>query len=536
MAMSGELMSQRESSRHRGGVRGQLQHRRLMLLVILCLLSSAVLIAAPMLPRTYRLSGSMTITGINADASVGQALDDEVRQVLDRAGNASMAVRPDGSREISLTGAGPSRDQVFVQLHEQAEQIKFAIEDKVAAAVAKARRDLEKDAQKANDHEEELSRQADEFRLSHRGALPDDPSSVTGQFETLKTRLDEKQQRLRLVTEQIGRLEEYQKNKKAGIEQPLPQPLPTVEEAAPVPTGVAKPENDPEVLALTAQLQLINDQLDEQTNTMHRTEQHPYVIDLRSKQADLQKKLDAAKARAEAGKPAPPTVRVAVKPTGADPTLVAAQEVDLQLENLRAERDALDAELKQLAAQRDAMQKEVDAVLPVRQQYEKLTQQLAEARRQKETLATARDDFQKRFGDDGKGLTVGGLVIHANSRLPDFPRLPLVYAASVLLGLSAALCVAWLIARLDKALHTPAAVAEAAGIPVLGAVPELRSALQRRKLKAWHTMRPVIAMIFVILLGVSAWICYLHLSDPAYADEVKNRGALTMFSMAGGSK
>ncbi len=149
------------------------------------------------------------------------------------------------------------------------------------------------------------------------------------------------------------------------------------------------------------QIQLVSDQLDDQLNNKHRTEQHPYVVDLRSQQAELQKKLDAAKARVAAGQPPPANVTAPEKsPLGRDSTLADAQAVDLQIQSLEAERDTLVTDIRELTAQRDAMQKQVDGVLPVRQAYEKLTGQLEAARKEHQEIATAAAQFDRTFASD----------------------------------------------------------------------------------------------------------------------------------------
>ena len=509
--------------------RATLHRYRYWMLTVFCILSSAVFLMAPNLGRTYDLAGTVDLHPVSfeplPDLSRLPATLIEHAQLPGV--QATLTGDSPASQKLHLSAQASSRDAALVRIQSAADQLTTLLRHQAEELAGNYRTGLQKQQNHLSDRLQSLSRDVDAFRASHRGILPDDPTSIVAQFEKLSSHLDDSQQRLRLVTEQIQRLEDYKRKVQAGVQVIAPPPLPAPAASTPAAQPQSKPEADPEILTLNAQLQLIEDQLNEQLNTMHRTEQHPYVVDLRNQQAALQKKLDAAKQRVAAGQPPPPDVHppvaVATVPRGPDPSLAAAQQVDLQLESLNAERTTLDVEVHTLTGQKDAMQKQVDEVAPARHEYEALAADLDATRKAHQAVAGQLDAFDHRFrtADVATGtnpfIDIAPLAITTRSTLPSFPRPLPVYITGLLVGLAAALLLASVIHHTDHSFRNPREVASAIDLPILGAVSEIRTPLERQLLRGWKSFaRPAICAAFALSLLVSALLCFHYLADPQF--------------------
>jgi len=177
----------------------------------------------------------------------------------------------------------------------------------------------------------------------------------------------------------------------------------------------------------------------------------------------------------------------------------------------------------------------VDQVLPIRQEYEKLTGSLESAKRERALVRTRTEDFQRQFGaKPGDEKTAGvveisPLTILTTSTLPSSPRLPLVFAAGLLLAAVVTAGVAFMLHRMDRALHSPRDVADTLDLPILGAVSQIRTRSQQRKRKWWRLAgEPAILLALVILACGSAALSYIHLSDPAFPQTVEKRGVTSL--------
>jgi predicted phage tail protein len=489
--------------------RGAWRRHALGLMSCFALVASGVLWAAPLVKRNYVVEGRVpvdvhAVEGVETrqipematTAVAGRAAEEGVRVTVASGGE---------DRTIHVEGTGESRAAAVERVQEVSDRLALVVRERGEEMIAALRTELGKDGDRLAAEEAEATRAVEAFRVAHRGALPEDPNSVTGQLEQVSGRVEDKQQRLAIVTAQIGRLEAYEKNQ--ALPPPPPLPPQVVDAGAPV-----KAENDPEVTALTAQMQLLNDQVDDQLNNKHRTEQHPYVIDLREQQAALQKKLDAAKQRVAAGQPPPASVpsplTPAVSPNSA--TVAAAQGVDFQMQSLLAERDALNTEIPALITQRQGLQKQVDGILPVRQDYEKLTGRLAAVQKQRQTVTAQLEQAER----TGTGVEVGPLAIAADSGLPVFPRIPVVYGLAILAAAAVTAALAWVLAKMDRTLHSPAQAAAMLDVPIAGAVMELRTRRQEMRERMWRGLgRPLVAVGLIVVIVGSGVLCYRQLAD-----------------------
>jgi hypothetical protein len=526
----------REARRNGPRGRGAWRRNALGLMACFAVVASGVLWVAPGLRRTYVVRGELPVgvRAVEGMEGMGQLPEEAVKETAAVAGSAhvqvALAAGGGEERAIQLEASGPSRAEAWALVQAVGDQVTMVLRHRAEERVTEFRAGLGKEADRLAAREEEASHAVEAFRLAHRGVLPDDPNSVTGQLEKLSGRLEDKQQRLQIVTAQIERVQAYQKKGAAGSAPPPPALAPASADAGA--SVAAHAESDPEVLSLTAQMQLLNDQVDDQLNNKHRTEQHPYVVDLREQQAALQKKLDAAKQRVAAGQPPPAVVRAPV-PSANGSTVAAAQAVDFQLQALEAERDALGMEIPALTAQREALQKQVEGILPIRQAYEQLTGDLAGVQKEREGLAGRTEAFNRVMPAQGAAgvIEVEPLVMAAGSGLPEFPRVPVVYGGAVALAAGVTGVLAWMLAKADRALHSAEETAGVLDLPIAGAIVELRTRRQELVRRLWRgVVRPVVAMALVAMMVGSGVLCYRHLADANFLEAGSGHSIGSMIS------
>jgi hypothetical protein len=514
-----------------------LRQRALPLLAVFCILASIIFLLAPRLHRTYQLAGTLQVKVQPFDAlpELARLPDTTIKDVSQTVQGVKAVTKDSGAqRTIELTATSPSRDSAVARMHIFAQKLTTALNIGAMNITDNYRTKLRQSAGDLATQEQQQMHDNNDFRLKPRGALPDDPNSTLNEFQKLADKLDEKQNRLNLVTQHIGRLQEYKKNNQAnGGRGAAPPPLLAPADDSPKPA--AHPNADPEVSDLTAQSQLIAKLIDEQLTKMGRTEQHPYVKDLRAQQAALQKKLDAARERVAAGKPPPPGGSTLVEAT-TRPAEANMLAVDMQLETLQAELDTLQPEVKSLTAKRDDMQSKVDQVLPIRQEFEKLTAALASTQKERAQVRTRTEAFETQFGAKGNEAKASAIVevtplsLTSNSTLPSFPQVPLVYAAALLIGAVIAAAFALVLHRMDRTLHTVHDVTATIDVPIIGAISEIRTPAQIRKQRLWRTAgQPAIVLLFLALTLGCAILCYLRLADPSYANTANQRGVAAAF-------
>jgi hypothetical protein len=542
------MPAERPTTLHRP-LRSTIRRHRLVLLATLCLLSSLLYLLAPTLQRSYHLAGTVQITPrlyepipdlARLPAAVVKHLEGEARQ---QGLQLTLSQDRPPAYTLHLASAAPSRDTAYVRLQGFVDGLALLLRHQAEETADNYRLSLEKQQARLADQEQGLAHDLSVFDTLHPPTRAGDPGTPENQLQNAARRLDEKQERLRLVTNQITRLEEYKKvnqNRPAAAALPPPAPLPPVQ--ADAPANPPKPEDDPEVVALTAQLQLIDGQIEEQLKT--RTEQHPYVVDLRTQQVALQRKMEMARQRAAAGKPAPPVTsplapRAAAAP---DPTL-APNGVDVQLENLQAERDTLETDIQILQKRTEELQKVVKQGGTADRDREAITGQLAAVKKDREATQAALKEFDRQFApaasQPGAALTldvplmdVSRLALQSASTLPTFPRLPVIYGAGLLAGLAAAAAVATLLHRGDRSLHSAHEAAALLDVPVLGVVSEIRGPGQVARGRLLKTVRPALSLGLLLLMAATALLCYRRLADPNFPQTRGLSGAFSVGDLA----
>ena len=126
------------------------------------------------------------------------------------------------------------------------------------------------------------------------------------------------------------------------------------------------------------------------------------------------------------------------------------------------------------------------------------------------------------------------LAIADSSNLPSFPRLSMVYGLGLLIAAAAATAAAFVLHRMDRSLHTVQEAAVALEVPILGAISEIRTPSQQKRVRTWRSFgRPAIGLALLLCLVISAVLCYSRLADPTYTKAVSQRESTSLFFAQG---
>lgn len=345
--------------------------------------------------------------------------------------------------------------------------------------------------------------QVDKIEQAHPD-LNDSATGPTARLERLVARQEERASRQKVVEEQIQRTQEYAKKmRELGTSSANQDTSAAVAPKSESPVASSSSvDRDPEVMQLVAQMQLLDEQLDEQLSRLRRTEQHPYVVDLRTRQAALQQKLRAARDRAVAGQPPPPAAVAAAGNTSSiTPNMMAVQAAEFQLQQLATERGQIASELAQLKEQESTLRSQIDALRPVREQLRQARESAASLKQNRE-LAEAKlrafDDVT-RVGGSGP-VTVE--TLSSDYKTPIWPRADVILMIAAGCGLFGALVIAMLFEKMDHTYQTPERFAALTGAPVLGVVDEIYSPQQWKWNRLWRWIgRPA---VFAALLAYPA--------------------------------
>lgn len=332
--------------------------------------------------------------------------------------------------------------------------------------------------------------------------LADGGNNLNAKLERITTRQEERSARRKVVEEQISRTEAYAK-KMRELGTSAAVPAPAANPAAPATPAV---DRDPEVMQLVAQMQLLDDQLDEQLTRLRRTEQHPYVVDLRTRQAALQQKLRAARERAGAGQPPPAAAVAAANNAGnASSANMAVQAAEFQLQQLISERDQIAAELTQLKDQENLQRTQIEKLRPARDQWRQAKEKASSLKQDRD----AAEAKLRAFDDSARAGTGGPLSvadIGSGYKKPIWPRTDVMLLTAMIAGALAALITAWWLEMTDRTYQTPERFAALTKAPILGVVDEIYSPEQWKQRRVWQWVgRPVVVVILLAYPVMSAW-------------------------------
>lgn len=525
--------------RFRRPLRETIRRHGVLLLAVICLLSSAILWMWPLLGRTYDASGSTTISVRPFDPLPELTRFPEAALKQFRRDPAIQATLASEGRAMTLLvkASAPQQHQATGKVRGFIQDFERFLEREVRAFLDTHRSQLTRQLSQLNVRLVTLEQKKLELEATGGDIRAEGPGSPADAFQKLSGRLEEQEQRVRVLAELLNKLRTQKKALLTrGAQAPaiaaLTPPPPAAAATVPPAGAASKPENDPEVMALNAQLQLVNSQIEEQLRT--RTEQHPYVQDLRTQEVNLKKKLEAARQRAATGAPAPAVVNpLAPAPVMVDPTLAAVENVDRDIAVAEAEHDTLRKDNQLLIAQRDALREKVDRALQMRREEQRIAAELLSAANDKKGLEAQIKTFDQYYSPEATGALPNGINLKeppvevgeevtfaATSRLPRWPSLPLVYGSGLLAGLLAAGGLALLLNRADRTFHHANEVGGLLQVPVLGMVSEIRTPGERLLRRLWRSVaRPMLAVAFVLVMLASAVQCYRHLANPGFPQD-----------------
>jgi hypothetical protein len=278
------------------------------------------------------------------------------------------------------------------------------------------------------------------------------------------------------------------------------------------------------VLALQAQLALLNEQVARQLGALHRTEQHPYVVDLRRQQADLEKKLSLAQARAARGEAPPASARQAAAPAGPS---FAQQALELQRRQLDQRITQLTTEIAALKTQLTQQQATSDALLPFRRQRHALSNELAQTQTQVAHWQEVAAGLQTPQPDP-----VDGINIAPPPASPAFPQPWAIFALALVVGLAAGVAAAWIADRRDRSIHTPREFAGVITLPVIGSVSEIATPRTRRRRHMRQLfVTPAAGLALLAVVFVAALFAWRGLTAAHFSEQVAGQGPHSVWQM-----
>lgn len=502
-----------------------LRRRRTPFLLAFATVTVAVLLSGPFWPRQYVAQGHVRWDPAPlTDAQSNQpyidieplATDAETPVLTALADGGILAP---GSVKVAATTEGPVRHWTFSATADRPTTAHAALKDAIDRHVATQRQRI---THALDDRARQLRNQADttaaalksaqdaaqSFANQHPAVLPEHPTSVVANRDRLQSRLEDRTARLRVLEEQITRVEAYAEKLKTG-KKPTPA-------TAAAPAIIAA--EDPEVLQLRAQVNLLQEQLDEQLGPLRRTEQHPYVVNLREKLAATEKKMEAAQARAAAGQPPP----AGIKPPPDNAHALALQTVELQLQAIKSEREAVAGEVAALTGQLAEAQKAVEALGPLRKEWSALSARVAAAQAAHQQARSELTRFESAMRPAGRRV---GAVISGDAGLPDAwpvaPSYGLLLTVALSLGLATGLGAVFAAQAADRTFTSAAQFRAVVDAPVLGVVDEILSRGQQVRHALWRRIgRPGIALLLLAVLAGAAWWSWRSLGDASFQDNL----------------
>lgn len=474
------------------GLGAMLRYRAWTAFVVFAVVVSVALWGLGQTRRVYRIESGLTFRAGTQPEILQPARDQALASL--RSSLADAAITATDSR-ITASIKTDNPNQGYVALSNALEAATRAGNQVAIASVSNQREALSARVAEITTLFNAAQSRVDKLEQAHPD-LADNNAGPTVRLERISTRQEERFARRKVVEEQIQRTESYAKKMRE---------LGFASAAAPARTADAAPsaaDRDPEVMQLAAQMQLIDDQLEEQLTRLRRTEQHPYVVDLRSRQAALQQKLRGARERATAGQPPPAAAVAAVGGTGN--TNMAVQAAEFQLQQLVAERDQLGAELSQLKEQENALRSQIELLRPTREQWRQAKEKIATLKQDREAAEARLRTFDESARATG-GLPISADGIGSGYKTPIWPRLDIMLLGACAAGCITAILAVFVREKMDHTYQTPERFAALTGAPILGVVDEIYSPRQWRYQRLWRWIgRPVIVLALLAFPVLSA--------------------------------
>lgn len=194
------------------------------------------------------------------------------------------------------------------------------------------------------------------------------------------------------------------------------------------------------------------------------TDQHPDVVAIRQQIARLSSAARSEPVSGANSQPNPSYVSLRSIQADKQATVAALSARRAEIQSNLNEFAAKQSSEPEVAAQQAQLSRDYDVL---KSQYDKL---LSDREQVKLRVDAA---------NSGAGAQLRVIDPPSFSRIPASPNRPLLLTAVLILAVGAGAGVAWARSKLQTSFSTPEALAEASGLPVLGAVSLLRGARQR---------------------------------------------------------
>ncbi len=272
--------------------------------------------------------------------------------------------------------------------------------------------------------------------------------------------------------------------------------------------GATKPAEEvwgpnPERGRLTDELARIREDLDNSTKIKGMKEQHPYVIGLKKRIADLEDRIAKT----------PPTVKLNdVYSTGVAGTI----QRSLDLAAVEAEIRLVGNRLSDAKSELDHLQTHAAEYAKVARDYAELIKTETERSEEVGRWNVRLSDLQMQLGAEVANRATIQATIQPAKRpyVPSSPNPLMVWAGSVLIALATGAGVAFLASMMDRSVSSADLAEEWFDLPVHGTIGEIVTPAQRRARLAKRALFwPAAGAVLLAMVAAAGWTATLRLTD-----------------------
>lgn len=341
------------------------------------------------------------------------------------------------------------------------------------------------------------------------------------QLATELARLRHEADELRVFAGDVGDRIALIEGRIESLRAPAAAPLPQSPEPAPPPMM-----QNPRVALLSADLAKAEAELRDALGVRGMTEQHPTVVAVRERIAQIRSSLEsepaAIPAPMYAGSPLPVAAASPIPPR--DP----AADLCHQADELRRERERGRRRLAELEERIAALTAEQTASDEQRATWAALSAQADAARSELKSWEDQLEPIDRvlTIQQGRRGVLLRPLDEPTRPRRPISPRPNTLFVACLMLSLAVGAGAALLAEFADHSLRNPAQLAGLLSVPVLGSVDEIVSEpLRRRRFRRRMIVMPLLLGLAAAAVVTSGGLAWLSLTEPQVFERIRVRGA-----------
>ena len=328
-----------------------------------------------------------------------------------------------------------------------------------------------------------------DYRRNNMGGLPEQLQTNLSILGRLQEELLEKQKALREAKAAMLGVQ-----KQLEDLQNIPPPSAARAVGEPPAPGTAGGPAD-ELESLKKQLEALK---------LRYTDQHPDVVRLRRKVAEVEDRIGAATAEAQTTRPLTPDPAPKPPPTSHLQSMHRAQ-----IDQLNAEVTSQEAELAELRRQIEKYQKRVEDTPKREQELYALKRDYDNLKEAYNSLAERKleADISVNMEKKQKGEQFQILDVAHRPERPVSPNIPLLFVGSVAVGIGAGGGLIFLLAFFDRTIRRTDELEELAGVPMMAAIPSIIQAADIRR-RRWHMIANLcgvaVSVVLCLAFGVIA--------------------------------